>query len=118
MKSIFLMTIFSLIVSSLFAQSDITGTWNTGDQNTHVKIENQEEVLTGKIISSDNPKAKPGSLLIKEVKLKRGKWKGQLYAPKKEEWYDAEFTKKGNKLEIVISVGFMSKTVEWTKSDK
>jgi uncharacterized protein (DUF2147 family) len=115
MKSVFLITLFSLIGSSIVAQSDITGTWNTGDQNTIVKIENRNDVITGKIVSSDNPKAKVGSLLIKDVTIKRGKWKGQLYAPKKDEWYDAEFTNKENILEVVISAGLMRKTVEWTK---
>jgi uncharacterized protein (DUF2147 family) len=115
MKSILLIAIFGLIGSSVFAQSDIRGTWNTGEQNTLVEIGQEGESYTGKVISSNNDKLKPGTLLIKDVKLKKNKWKGQLYAPKKGEWYKAEFTNKGNILEIVLSVGFMSKTVEWTK---
>jgi uncharacterized protein (DUF2147 family) len=115
MKSILLMAIFGLIGSSIFAQSDISGTWNTGEQNTLVEIVKEGEAYAGKVISSNNDKLKPGTLLIKDVKRKKKKWMGQLYAPKKDEWYKAEFANKGNTLEIVLSVGIMSKTVEWTK---
>jgi uncharacterized protein (DUF2147 family) len=115
MKSILLIAIFGLIGSSVFAQSAITGTWNTGEQNTLVEIVKEGEAYAGKVISSNNDKLKTGTLLIKDVKLKKKKWKGQMYAPKKDEWYDAEFTNKGNTLEVVISAGLMRKTVEWTK---
>ena len=118
MRYLVLVTLFSIVSFPIFAQSDITGTWNTGEQNTHVKIEKENDVFIGKVISSDNPKAKTGSTLVKEVKLKKNKWVGQLYAPKRGEWYNAEFTKKGNILEIEVSVGFMSKLVEWTKVAK
>jgi uncharacterized protein (DUF2147 family) len=117
MRIIILMALFGLIGSSVFAQSDIRGTWNTGEQHTLVEIVKEGEAYAGKVISSSNDKLKPGTLLIKDVKLKKNKWKGQMYAPKKGEWYNAEFTNKGNTLEIVLSVGFMRKTVEWTKED-
>jgi uncharacterized protein (DUF2147 family) len=116
MKNLILTVILALFSITLFSQSDISGTWNTGDQNTLVKIEKVNDVYVGKIVSSDNSKAKIGAKLIKDVKLKNNKFKGEMYAPKKGEWYDAEFTKKGSILEIEISAGFMSKTVEWTKN--
>jgi uncharacterized protein (DUF2147 family) len=115
MKNIFLVIVLSLIGISVFAQSDIAGEWNTGDQNTVVKIEQDNGIYIGKIISSDNPEVKTGKLLVKELRQTKGTWKGKLYAPKRNEWYDADFVRKGNKLMVEISVGFFSKTIEWTK---
>lgn len=109
-----LMTIFSF-TSYAQSPSDIEGEYIVGKQNTVVKIERQEGVYTGKIISSDNPNVKIGKLMVKDLKGKKGKWKGKIYAPKRNEWYDAEFKNKRNKLYVEVSVGFFSKTVEWIR---
>ncbi len=53
--------------------------------------------------------------MVKEFKQTNSIWKGKLYSPKRQEWYDADFTAVGNKLMIEISVGFFSKSVEWIK---
>lgn len=109
-----LMALFS-ITNYAQSQSDITGEWAVGKQNTVVKIQQQNEVYSGKIISSDNPKAKIGKLMIKGLKLKKGKWRGKIYAPRRSEWYDAEFIPNEKSIEIKIKAGFFSKTIEWTK---
>jgi uncharacterized protein (DUF2147 family) len=109
-----LMALFS-ITNYAQSPSDVDGEYTLGERNTVVKIEKQNEVYSGKIISSDNPKAKIGKLIIKDLKLKKGKWRGKIYAPKRKEWYDAEFTPKENSLEITIKVGFMSKTINWKR---
>lgn len=113
--NIFLVLIISLFSMNSYAQSDLSGEWIVGEQNTVVKIEQQNGIYSGKIISSDNPKVKIGNLMVKELKETKDKWKGKAYSPKRKEWYDAEFIQKGNKLNIEIKVGFFSKTVEWTK---
>lgn len=115
LRNIFLVLIISLFSMNSFAQSDLSGEWIVGEKNTVVKIEQHNSIYSGKIISSDNPKVKIGNLMVKELRQTKGKWEGKVYSPKRMEWYDAEFTKKENKLNIAISVGFFSKTVEWTK---
>jgi len=115
MKKYFFIWIFSLLGSALFAQDDLTGSWNTGKQNTIIKIFEKEGVYFGELISSDNPKAIIGKQLIKDVKNDDGEWKGKLFAVKKKEWVDAEFDMKEDNLEITISVGFFTKTIEWKK---
>jgi hypothetical protein len=115
MKNLFLIAVFAIIGSSMFAQTDISGTWNTGDQNTMVKIEQADGVYTGTIISSDNDKAEPGTLIMKDVKPKKDKLEGKLFAIRKGKWLDAELLPSDDKLVITISVGFRGKTVEWIK---
>lgn len=105
----------SLFSLNSFAQSDVLGEWIVGKQNTVIKIEQQAGVYYGKIISSDNSKVKIGKLMVKDLKEKKGKWKGNTYSPKRKEWYDAEFIPKENTLDIKIKVGFFSKTIEWVR---
>jgi uncharacterized protein (DUF2147 family) len=115
MKKLLFVLIFCLLGSVLFAQTDLTGTWNTGKENTLVKIYEKEGVYFGELISSDNPKAQIGRQLIKDLKNEKGEWKGKLYAPKKKEWVDAEMDLVDDDLNITIKAGFFKKTIEWKK---
>jgi len=115
LKNLLFVLIISLSSSNVFAQSNFSGEWTFGEQNTAIKIEQDNGIYSGKIISSDNPKVKIGKLIVKELKQTKGKWKGKVYSPKRKEWYDAEFIQKGNKLNLKMKVGFFSKTVEWIK---
>lgn len=116
MKNIIIALIISLFSLSSYAQSNVKGNWIVGEQNTVIKIKQEGSVHSGKIMSSDNPKAEIGKHMVKDLKQnKKGKWEGQVYSPKRKEWYDAEFTRKGEILEVTISVGFFSKTMEWKK---
>lgn len=112
--TVVLMTLFS-ITNYAQSQSDVAGDWVVGKQNTVIKIEQHNNVYSGKIISSDNPKAKIGNLMVKELKQKNGEWKGKVYSAKRKEWYDAEFIPKENMLDVKIKVGFFSKTMEWLR---
>ena len=108
------MTLFS-ITNYAQSQSEVAGDWVVGKQNTVIKIEQNDGIYCGTIISSDNPKAEIGKLMVKDLKLKKGKWKGKTYSPKPKEWYDAEFIPKENTLDVKIKVGFFSKTIEWVR---
>lgn len=115
LRNVFLVLVISLLSINSFAQSDVAGDWIVGKQNTVVKIEKDNGLYIGKIISSDNPDAEIGKLLVKELKEEKDTWEGQIYAPKRKEWYEAEFLRIGDMLKIEITVGFFSKTVEWIK---
>ena len=112
--TVILMTLFS-ITNYAQSQSDVVGEWVVGKQNTVIKIEQNDGIYSGTIISSDNPKAEIGKLMVKDLKEKKGKWKGKTYSPKRKEWYDAEFIPKENTLDVKIKVGFFSKTMEWER---
>jgi len=114
MKNIILLAL-SLCSISIFGQSNLNGTWGTGEDNTKIEISESDGKVTGKIKSSDNPKATIGNTMLKDLKKSDSSWKGKIYAAKRQEWHDAVLTQKGNILEIKISVGFFSKTVEWKR---
>lgn len=114
-SNIVALLMISLFSINSFAQTDLSGEWIVGEQNTVVKIEQHNSIYSGKIISSDNPKVEDGKLMVKELKQTKGKWTGKVYSPKRKHWYDAEFIQKGNILNVEISVGFFSKTIEWIK---
>ena len=114
MKNLILIVV-TLCSFSVFGQSQLNGTWNTGEDNTKIEISESESLITGNIKSSDNPKAQIGKVILKDLKEEGNNWKGKIFAAKKQKWYEAVITPKGNTLEIEISVGFFSKTIEWTK---
>ena len=114
MKHLFLIFL-SLYSLNTFAQSEITATWDAGDDNTLIEIIESESELVGKIKSSDNPKAQIGSIMLKDFKQKGDSWTAQLYSAKRKKWYDVEIQPKNELLELKISIGFMSKTLEWKK---
>lgn len=117
LKNVITVLMIALFSVTNYAQSktDLVGEWVVGKQNTVVKIELQDDAYCGAIMSSDNPKVEIGKLMVKDLKEKKGKWKGKVYAPQRNEWYDAEFIPKENTLDVKIKVGFMSRTMEWIR---
>ncbi|APG64484.1 hypothetical protein LPB136_03500 [Tenacibaculum todarodis] len=115
LRNVIVLITISLFSINSFAQSDVVGEWVLGEQNSVVKIEQQDGFYCGEIMSSDNPKAEIGKLMVKELKQTKDTWKGKVYSPKRKKWYDAEFVPKENLLEVKIKVGFFSKTMEWKR---
>lgn len=114
MKNLILI-IITLTSFSAFSQTELVGEWNTGEDNTIIEILTPKNQAIGKVKSSDNPKAEIGKTMLKDIKKKGNNWTGKIYAAKREQWYDVTITSKGNTLELAISVGFFSKTLEWKK---
>ena len=114
MKNLVLLIVMFFTTISMNAQS-LAGVWNTGEDYTKIEISEDNGVYNGKIHYSDNAKAKIGNLILKDVKFSNGKGEGKIYAAKKRKWYDAILEENGNKLNITIKVGFMSKTLTWEK---
>lgn len=115
MKNIFILAL-SFFSFSALAQSDISGIWLTGEENTKIEISESDGVLTGKIHSSENPKAQVGNTMLKNLKQKGNTWTGQLYAAKRDKWVDVTITPKSEALELKVKVGFVSRTIEWAKN--
>jgi len=115
MKKLIAVLIFSLLGPALFAHTDLTGTWDTGMENTLVKIFEKEGVYFGEIVSSDNSKAEIGKQIIKDLKNEDDEWKGKLYVIKKKKWVNAVMELEDGHMKITIKAGFKKKTIEWKK---
>lgn len=113
--AVFLIVLFTSF--SAYAQSPIEGVWATGKDNTMVEIRGTDDVVEGKIHTSDNAKAEIGKLIIKDLREDDGSYNGKLYIIKMQRWVNATFSPKGEKLIVTVSAGFRSKTVEWEKAD-
>jgi hypothetical protein len=101
--------------TSLFAQQSLDGVWQTGVDNTKIETYRKDGAWFGKIISSDNPRAKTGTDILRNFKKNGDLWEGQLYAIKKDKLVNAIITPTENKLLIKVSVGFFTKNLEWLK---
>jgi len=100
---------------SLLAQDSLAGVWQTGEDNSEVKITEQDGVHSGKLISSDNPKAKIGTEILKEFSQVDGAWKGSLYAAKRGKWYKASIVPSSDTLNITVSAGIVTQKVTWNR---
>ena len=109
---------FCILFSALTmnAQESIAGIWNMGKDNTKIEITEDNGVYGGKIVSSDNTNAKIGNQLLKDIKSVGGEWKGKMYSPKKNKWYNVVLEEKGKQLLVTVKAGMMSKTLEWKKA--
>lgn len=118
MKKLISLFIIGFFTSfSANAQSTIEGVWATGKDNTTVEIRATDDVLEGKIKSSDNTKAEVGTRIIKNLREDEGSYKGELYIIKMQRWVNATFSPKGEKLIVTVSAGFRSKTIQWERAD-
>ena len=118
-KNLFLAALLMLgITGHAFATTALDGNWQTGEDNSVVHVESSDGVATGKLISSDNPKAKMGTEILRNFKQTKGVWNGEIYAAKKDKLYNATITPTENSLEIKISAGVVSKKLSWKRADK
>lgn len=94
---------------------DIQGQWNTGEENTVIAIRKEENGWLGRIVSSDNANAKINGIVLKDLEWNGEEWEGQVYAAKRKEWYDVEMIRNSEMLEVEVSVGIFSKSLEWKR---
>ena len=102
-------------ITSISAQDFPKGIWLTGEENTKIETYQKEGAWFGKIVSSDNPKAKIGKDILQAFKLKDGQWQGKLFAAKRGKILDAIIEPTQQVLNIKVSAGFFSKELAWKK---
>lgn len=100
---------------TLSAQELQGGKWETGKDNTLIETYQKEGAWFGKVITSDNPKAKIGNDVIRDVRHKDGKWKGKFYVAKRDRLVDAVLEPGNDQLSIEISAMGRSRTLVWKK---
>lgn len=105
---------FSIVYSS--AQQSLEGLWKTGKEETIIEISFSSEQLIGKIKSSNNEEAEMGKIILKALRSEGSKWVGKIYAVKRKKWYNVEIISKEEVLELKISFGLMTRSLQWKKS--
>ena len=117
MKKIRCLIVALGFITSLSAQEFPKGIWLTGEEGTKIETYQKEGAWYGKIVSSDNPKAKIGKDILQEFKLKDGQWQGKLFAAKRGKILDAIIEPTQGVLNIKVSAGFFSKELAWKKEE-
>ena len=80
-----ILIVATLCSFSVFSQSHLIGNWDTGEDNTKIEISESNGIITGKIKSSDNHKAKIGKVVLNDLKKDDNNWKGEIYAAKRQQ---------------------------------
>lgn len=117
MKKIAFLIVSLFLTISLFSQDFTKAIWLTGEDNTKIETYQKEGAWFGKIVSSDNPKAKIGKDILRGFKKNNGQWKGKLFAAKRGKLLDAEIKPTEEALNITVSAGFFSKQLQWIRKE-
>ena len=115
MKTLIIIILSIFSISSLSAQDFPKGIWLTGEENTKIETYQKEGAWYGKIVSSDNPKAKIGKDILQGFKQVDGQWEGKLFAAKRGKTLDAVIEPSEEVLNITVSAGFFSKSLAWKR---
>lgn len=98
------------------AEGALNGFWQTGEDNSIVEVTETNGVATGKLVSSDNPKAVVGTEILRNFSETGGAWKGSIYAVRRDKLMDATITPSADSLAIDVDAGLMSKDLSWTRA--
>lgn len=102
-----------LPLTSAYADSGpLAGYWKHAEQPVWIQVD--PEAGTGQIIRNDADPERVGSDLLRAIEGGTSSWRGQIYAPAKNEYKDATLTVDAEgQLVVTIKVGFISRTVLW-----
>ena len=95
------------IVSAQSAEDDFTGNWKT-EQGPLVQITKSGDAFKGVNVEHDK-------LVLENLKFEDGEWTGTLIKPKDGSRYNCTAVLSGNKLNLKVKKGLLSKTITWTK---
>jgi len=104
------------LVSTALLADDLAGDWKNDEQPAWIEIRFEGDSATGTVRRNDKKPEAVGRVLLKDVVRHGETWVGQIYAERFEEYKDAEISLPDpDHMEIKVKVGFMSKTVTWTR---
>ena len=141
MKSLFFTILFGLVGLSTFSQNDgdrILGRWLNEQKNAEIEIYKQDGKYYGKVLNitelekmemdrltdaekQEKIKSIQGKVILKNLVYKKDKWvDGTIIAPKKNQELNCSIsiTSDKNTLNIEITKGWFSKTINWTRVSK
>ncbi len=119
---ILLLTAAGWLASSVSLAADLAGYWQNDGQPAWIEIRVENSSATGTVRRNDNKPDAVGRVLLKDVvsdESNPGSWRGQIYAERLQEYRDAEITlPQPDQMQIKVQVGFMSRTVSWTRAER
>ena len=114
-----------VVVAMLWCQGsfadDIEGIWKNEADPVWIEVVHGDGVATGTVVRNDRNPAAAGRLLLRDLKLgdEANVWRGQVFAVRLGEFRDAQVRLiDADSMEILVKVGFMSRTVTWTRVDE
>ena len=105
-----------LFVCNASAASDLNGFWQ--HPKDPVWLEVNEAIGTGIAVRNDDDPSSVGFAVLKEVVTgpKEEQWSGQVYVPQLGDYKRVIVTlPNANTLKMKVKIGFISRSVEWTK---
>ncbi len=101
------MLLFSVFVFGQKASDNFTGKWKT-EEGVHIEISKNQKSFTGKIVKNNK-------MVVENLHFTDGKWSATMISPKDGTKVNATLTLEGNKINIAVKKGIISKTIIWTK---
>jgi uncharacterized protein (DUF2147 family) len=101
-------------INEVVAQQRITGQWNSGRENSIVKIYQVDGEYYGKVITSDRKEA-IDKLALKDLNIQGTSWSGKIYIFKRQKWFDVTIEPTESTLILTISNGILQRQIEWAK---
>ena len=111
-----LVAVALLLFCNASAASDLNGFWL--HPKDPVWLDVNEALGTGIAVRNDDDPTSVGFAVLKEVVAdpKQGQWSGQVYVPQLGDYKRVIVTlPNANTLKMKVKIGFISRSVEWTK---
>ena len=118
-RNVMLAAIGCFVCSAALADA-LAGYWKHAEEPAWIEIRFENGAGTGTVRRNDNKPEAVGRVLLKELVNDEGdasSWSGQIYAERFKEYKDAAITLTDpDHMQIRVKVGFMSRTVDWTRA--
>jgi len=108
-------------LASLFvAAGDLAGFWKNDEHPAWIEIQFEGDTATGTVRRNQEYPDRVGRIVLKDIASDAdnpGNWRGQVYAERLKEFKEAEISMPNpDSMQIKVKVGFMNRTVGWTRA--
>ena len=121
--TLFLVLLLLSVSRTLFAQTaakadDIIGRFFDKENGNTVEVYKLEQGYVGKVVAvgSGDAKVQVGTVLLKNLVYHGGAWKGQVYAPSRDEDFSVTVTlPDSTTMRLKVSIPIGSRKIEWQR---
>ena len=107
------------LASATLSAADLAGYWQHEEEPAWIEIRFEDGVGTGTVRRNDTYPDRVGRILLRALEAgeEADSWRGQVYAERFEEYKNAEISlPEPDQMQIRVKVGFMSRTITWTRA--